>query len=154
MKELEIDTAKMPLGKISKKQIKEAFQFLKHIEEELKKSKPRMDKLQEHSSMFYTLIPHDFGMALPPVIRDEVILKRKMELLEVLADLEIASKLLSEGKKAGTHPLDAAYQSLKCDLKPLSHASAEFKRVDEYVRNTTHPRLFLSSPTKQQFQRK
>ena len=35
MAELEIDTRKMPLGKISKKQSKEAFGFLKEIGEHL-----------------------------------------------------------------------------------------------------------------------
>ena len=38
LKELKIDTDKMPLGKISKKQIKEAFEHLKAIEGELAKA--------------------------------------------------------------------------------------------------------------------
>lgn len=146
MKELEIDTNKMPLGKISKKQIKEAFGHLTAIETELKKASPNMHKCTEESSMFYTLIPHDFGMATPPVIRNMDMLKRKMELLEVLSDLEVASKILAEAK-AGVNPLDAGYKNLKCELTPVPKASATFKRVEEYVRNThgkTHNAYKLS----------
>jgi poly [ADP-ribose] polymerase len=136
MKELEIDTAKLPLGKISKKQIKDAFSHLKTIEAELKKPKPNMTVCMDESSMFFTLIPHDFGFALPPTIRDMEHLKRKMDLLEMLADLEVASKLLSEGKKVGKNPLDASYEALKCELKPLDHASSEFQRIQRMVQNT------------------
>ena len=136
MKELEIDTAKMPLGKISKKQIKEAFGYLKLIEAELAKPKPSNADIVSHSSMFYTLVPHDFGFSLPPPIRDDLMLKRKMELLEVLADLEVASKLLEGSKKSGTNPIDASYDSLKCKLTPIPHDSPTFKRIVEYAANT------------------
>eukprot|EP00331_Platyophrya_macrostoma_P022093 CAMPEP_0176443766 /NCGR_PEP_ID=MMETSP0127-20121128/22634_1 /TAXON_ID=938130 /ORGANISM="Platyophrya macrostoma, Strain WH" /LENGTH=710 /DNA_ID=CAMNT_0017829089 /DNA_START=31 /DNA_END=2164 /DNA_ORIENTATION=- len=136
MKELEIDTDKMPLGKISKKQIKDAFGHLKEIEMELQKSKPDSSKLLQLSSTFYTLIPHDFGMSTPPVIRSEDMLKRKMDLLDILGDLEIASKLLATAKKSGVNPVDQAYDSLNCDLVALDHNSADFQRIVEYVRNT------------------
>lgn len=136
MKELEIDTNKMPLGKISKKQIKDAFMLLKKIETELKKPKPDQSAINDDSGMFYTLIPHDFGMSKLPAIRDMDHLKRKMDLLEMLSDLEVASKLLSEGKKLGKHPLDASYEALKCSLVPLDKSSAEFKRIERMVANT------------------
>lgn len=136
MKELEIDTRKMPLGRISKKQIKEAFQHLKVIEAELKKKKANRTALVDSSSMFYTLIPHDFGFSLPPTIDDEAMLKRKMEMLEMLADLEVASKLISESKKVGKNPLDTSYESMNCELIPLSHTSDEFQRIARYVANT------------------
>lgn len=136
MKELEIDTNKMPLGKISKKQIKDAFAHLKDIENELKKPSPHQATLLSHSSMFYTLIPHDFGMMVPPVIKSLEMLKRKMELLDILGDLEIASKLLAEAKKSGVNPIDQAYDSLNCELAPISHSSPEFLQVQTYVQNT------------------
>ncbi|CUE97655.1 poly (ADP-ribose) polymerase, putative [Bodo saltans] len=136
LKELEIDTNKMPLGKISKKQIKEAFGHLKDIENELKSASPHHGTLLNLSSAFYTLIPHDFGMMVPPVIKSSEMLKRKMELLDILGDLEIASKLLAEATKSGVNPMDQAYDSLNCELSPISHTSAEFLHVENYVRNT------------------
>ena len=139
MKELEIDTNKMPLGKISKKQIKDAFQYLKDIEAELKKSHPNHGALVEATSMFYTLIPHDFGMMKPPLINNNEMLKRKMDLLDILGDLEIASKLLTTAKKTGVNPIDQAYETLQCNLTPIPHSSEIFNAVETYVRNTHGP---------------
>jgi predicted DNA-binding WGR domain protein len=139
MKELEIDTNKMPLGKISKKQIKDAFQFLKDIETELKKPKPDHSTIVSATSMFYTLIPHDFGMMKPPLISTNEMLKRKMDLLDILGDLEIASKLLTTAKKTGVNPIDQAYETLQCNLSPVAHESELFRRIEEYVRNTHGP---------------
>jgi predicted DNA-binding WGR domain protein len=136
MKELEIDTTKMPLGKVSKKQIKDAFGHLKNIENELKKPKPNHSVLLSESSMFYTLVPHDFGMSKLPVIADLEHMKRKMDMLEMLSDLEVASKVLSEGKKAGKHPLDASYEAMKCELLPVDAGSEEFQRICRYVAHT------------------
>jgi len=136
MKELEIDTRKMPLGKVSKKQIKDAFSHLKNIEHELGKPKPNNSVIVDSTSMFYTLIPHDFGMSAPPVIRDPLLLKKKMELLDTLADLEIASKLLEESKSSGKNPLDAAYDSMRCKITPLAHSSETYKLISQYLQNT------------------
>eukprot|EP00760_Papus_ankaliazontas_P021845 PhM_4_TR18750/c1_g1_i2/m.55584/K10798/PARP; poly [ADP-ribose] polymerase len=147
MKEMEIDTRKMPLGKISKKQIKDAFGYLKTIEKEIEKSKPNRSAIVDASSMFYTLIPHDFGMMVPPPIFDPALLKRKMDLLDMLSDLEIASKLLEESKSSGKNPLDAAYDSMRCKLEPVDHGSDVYKRICDYVSNThgkTHTAYTLS----------
>jgi poly [ADP-ribose] polymerase len=59
-----------------------------------------------------------------------------MELLDVLADLEVATKLLDETKKSGKNPLDAAYASLKCVLTPVPKDSPTFKRIQAYAANT------------------
>ena len=145
MAELEIDTRKMPLGKISKSQIKTAFGYLKQIETELKKDKPSHKDLVDATSMFYTLIPHDFGFSHPPTINDEAMLKRKMDMLDMLSDLEVAHKVLTEAKKVGKNPLDAAYEGLKCTLGLAS--AAETKMLTEFVDNThgkTHTLYRLS----------
>jgi len=40
-------------------------------------------KLSELSSRFYTIIPHDFGRRVPPVINDEETLRKKFDMLLV-----------------------------------------------------------------------
>jgi len=71
----------MPLGKISKQQIAKGFEALEQIEAALNQNK--ISQLAELSSLFYTLIPHDFGRQRPPTISDHDTLRRKMDMLIV-----------------------------------------------------------------------
>uniref|UniRef100_K3W582 Poly [ADP-ribose] polymerase n=1 Tax=Globisporangium ultimum (strain ATCC 200006 / CBS 805.95 / DAOM BR144) TaxID=431595 RepID=K3W582_GLOUD len=100
--------------------------------------------LKTLSSEFYSLIPHDFGRSLPPVIgtMDEV--KVKISLLEVLADLELSQKLQQEEKKSQAngstiHPLDAQYKMLNTKMEPLEPTDEEFRRIERYVESTEVP---------------
>ena len=49
------------------------------------------------------------------------ILKRKMTLLEALADIEVAVKVLQAGDQS-MNPIDRNYLSLECDLKPMDRS--------------------------------
>ena len=75
------DVKKMPLGKLSKGQIAKGFDYLDDIEKELNAN--RTAKLNELSSKFYTVIPHDFGRKVPPPIKDLETLRSKMDMLLV-----------------------------------------------------------------------
>jgi len=57
MKEFEIDLNKMPLGKISSKQIKMAFNILNELNNHIDK-KDNESLIVDASNQFYTLIPH------------------------------------------------------------------------------------------------
>ncbi|XP_065898100.1 poly [ADP-ribose] polymerase 1-like isoform X2 [Dysidea avara] len=72
--EFEIDVNKMPLGKLSRKQIDSAYLVLTEALEELQGDK-NPNKLLDASNRFYTLIPHDFGMQSPPLLDDEEFIK-------------------------------------------------------------------------------
>lgn len=48
----------MPLGKLSDNAIKQGYEILKKIADELAKKKPNRDKLIDFSSQFYTHIPY------------------------------------------------------------------------------------------------
>ena len=76
-----LDVEKMPLGKLSKGQIAKGFEVLDELEAELKAK--RKTKLNELSSRFYTAIPHDFGRKIPPLIDNEDMLRKKMDMLLV-----------------------------------------------------------------------
>eukprot|EP00700_Malawimonas_jakobiformis_P001485 EC721570.1.p1 GENE.EC721570.1~~EC721570.1.p1 ORF type:complete len:164 (+),score=36.67 EC721570.1:64-492(+) len=80
MIEFELDTDRMPLGKISKAQILKGYGILKEIEAALQSS--QKSKLLELSNRFYTAIPHKFGMRVPPVINTQAMLQAKMDMLE------------------------------------------------------------------------
>lgn len=98
--------------------------------------------LRTLSSEFYTLIPHDFGRSLPPVLGTMEDVKQKLEMLEVLSNLEISQGLEVAQKKNAkkstkgleAHPLDMRYQAIKADMKPLDRADDEFKLIEQYER--------------------
>lgn len=126
----DIDIKKMPLGKVSKNQIQKGYEVLEEIETVLKSPKKKKDELASLCNRFYTIIPHDFGFKLPPMIDDLEALQKKMDLLEVLGDIEVAQKMMDEQKGSSEDPFDAKYASLKNDLKPLDKDSKEWKLVE------------------------
>ena len=60
----------MPLGKLSKNQIKDAFAVLSRLqqclEDDSKDLTMRQVMILDATNTFYTLIPHDFGMDNAP----------------------------------------------------------------------------------------
>ncbi|KAJ3581230.1 hypothetical protein NHX12_016887, partial [Muraenolepis orangiensis] len=87
-----LDIEKMPLGKLSEKQIDKGFKVLEEIEEALELDQT-LEELEELSSRFYTTIPHNFSRkTVPPVINTEEVINQK----KVLADIEFAQTLKSE----------------------------------------------------------
>ncbi|XP_007500582.1 protein mono-ADP-ribosyltransferase PARP3 [Monodelphis domestica] len=142
MKCMNLDIRKMPLGKLSKKQIAKGFEALEALEDALQKG-AQEGQLEELSSRFYTIIPHNFGRAKPPCICSQEILQTKKDMLLVLADIELAKSLQAAGedeKKAKVeevpHPLDRDYQLLKCQLQPLATDTHEYKLIQTYVEKT------------------
>eukprot|EP01112_Ceratiomyxa_fruticulosa_P003582 TRINITY_DN138_c0_g1_i5.p1 TRINITY_DN138_c0_g1~~TRINITY_DN138_c0_g1_i5.p1 ORF type:complete len:680 (+),score=156.34 TRINITY_DN138_c0_g1_i5:230-2269(+) len=133
--ELEFDINKMPLGKLTKKQIKEGYEVLKEIDVAMKAGRGG-SVLADLTSRFYTLIPHSFGRSIPPVIRTNEQLKSKMSMLEALADIEVATKLIKEVEDSGEDPIDASYAKLKCDIEPIEPGTDEYKQIQKYVANT------------------
>ena len=64
----------MPLGKLSKKQIQQAYSVLSDLQELVKSGGPD-SRFLDASNRFYTLIPHDFGIENPPVLNSEEMIK-------------------------------------------------------------------------------
>ncbi|CAI5700573.1 unnamed protein product [Peronospora effusa] len=134
---MNLDLKRLPLGKLSKTQIRQGYAILQQLSaavkeiDELRKTaadsqetaseKPvatrrstrvkrttnshlvqlrRLNnRLKTLSSDFYTLIPHDFGRGLPTSIDSLDKVKLKIDLLEVLANVEISQELEAEKKK-------------------------------------------------------
>ncbi|KAG0061052.1 Poly [ADP-ribose] polymerase 2 [Linnemannia elongata] len=143
MMELDYDAKKMPLGKLAKATILGGYEVLKKIAEIIDKPRTAVitHQLQELSSDFYTVIPHSFGMKVPPVINTAPMVKTKLEMLEALGEIEIAQKLIKDNKKLEEaltiNPLDQQYASLKLNkLEPMDKDSERFKLIDQFVRNS------------------
>ncbi|KAG6583027.1 poly polymerase catalytic domain containing protein [Phytophthora cinnamomi] len=98
------------------------------------------DALKSLSSEFYSLIPHDFGRSLPPVIANMADLKLKLELLEVLSNLEISQMLQKQEaekpKGPEIHPLDLHYGMLNTNMDPLDKSGKEYKIIEKFITKT------------------
>ncbi|KAL6360737.1 hypothetical protein LRP88_06444 [Fusarium phalaenopsidis] len=152
MTSLNYDAKKLPLGKLSKATITRGFQQLKDLaalldDPTLAASKWGMSMSQatEHlSNTFYTVIPHAFGRNRPPIIRDNSMLKKEIELLESLSDMKDAADIMKIDRKTvdTVHPLDRQFQGLGLEeMTPLDRKSNEFVHLENYLnesRGATH----------------
>ncbi|XP_048538194.1 poly [ADP-ribose] polymerase 2-like [Triticum urartu] len=136
MMEIGYNAEKLPLGKISKSTIRKGYSILKRISSALPKADPI--QLEELTGEFYTVIPHDFGFKK---MREFIIdtpekLKAKLEMVEALGEIEIATRLLEDNQSDRDDPLYARYKQLHCDFTPLEVDSEEYSMIKTYLTNT------------------
>ncbi|OQR93407.1 poly ADP-ribose polymerase [Achlya hypogyna] len=96
-------------------------------------------QLKTLSSAFYTLVPHDFGMNLPPVIDSVWEIKLKLDLLEVLSDVEITQKMIKDEHSVDINPVDAHFASLHTRMDAVGPGTPEFTHIEEYIAMTHAP---------------
>ncbi|KAF9604763.1 hypothetical protein IFM89_010265 [Coptis chinensis] len=87
---------------------------------------------------FYTVIPHDFGFQKMSafVIDTPYKLKSKLQMVEALGEIELATKLLSDDNETQEDPLDSHYNRLQCELTPIEIKSEEYSMIEKYMQNT------------------
>ncbi|KAH7883960.1 poly polymerase catalytic domain-containing protein [Phlebopus sp. FC_14] len=144
------DANKLPLGKLAKSTILNGFAALKKLAEVLEKPDGDLAKslggvtaaCMHLSGEYYSIIPHAFGRMRPTVINEMYILKKELDLVDALGDMEVAHKLISTdvGKDRDgnpLNPLDVHFRSLALTrMDPVSQTSKEFRALAEYVANT------------------
>uniref|UniRef100_A0AAV3AJQ4 Poly [ADP-ribose] polymerase n=2 Tax=Pyxicephalus adspersus TaxID=30357 RepID=A0AAV3AJQ4_PYXAD len=136
MVEFEIDLQKMPLGKLSKRQIQSAYSILNEVQQAVSDSAPEA-RLLDLSNRFYTLIPHDFGMKKPPLLDNVEYIQAKVQMLDNLLDIEVAYSLLrGSTEDSEKDPIDVKYEKIKTDIKVVDKDSEEAKIIRQYVKNT------------------
>ncbi|KAF5557973.1 hypothetical protein FPHYL_7568 [Fusarium phyllophilum] len=152
MTSLNYDANKLPLGKLSKTTITRGFQQLKDLDALIddptlaaSKWNMSMSAATEHlSNTYYSFIPHAFGRNRPPIIRDNTLLKREIELLESLSKMKVAAEMMKSDPKTRdtVHPLDRQFQGLGLEeMTPLDHKGSEFSHIKNYLnesRGSTH----------------
>ncbi|XP_022689274.1 poly [ADP-ribose] polymerase 2-like [Varroa jacobsoni] len=137
LKELKFDSQKTPLGNLTKHQIAAGYAALKVIEDCVTNG-IRGTRLNQACNDFYTRIPHDFGMRVPPLIRSYEEIRQKVELLEALTDVQFAIELLRRKISADNmHIIDRHYISLGARLTKVS--TAELRLINKYLQVTHAP---------------
>ena len=147
MSALNYDSTKLPLGKLSQNTITRGFELLQELTALI--AQPALasnyggmshrNAIENLSNSYYSLIPHVFGRARPPVIDDSQKVKTEIELLQNLRDMKDAAKIMKPEKlaKDPVHPLDRQFQGLgMAEMTPLDHQSNEFQRLSDYLHET------------------
>jgi len=116
--EMQFDTRKAPLGKLTKEQIKAGFSALQSVAACVERGLVEGDELTEACNNFYTRIPHACGMKRPPLLTTKAEVKEKIQLLEALQDIEVGLKLLG-GARDGGSLVDQNYNRLQINIAPV-----------------------------------
>jgi len=130
---------KMPLGKISSNQIKQAYSILTELTGLIDDKQNNQTQILDASNRFYTLIPHDFGMRRPHRLDVSELIKEKTEMLNNLLDIEIAYSILktdTNNNSNNTDPIDQHFSKLNIEMEVLNRESEEFKRLVRCVAQT------------------
>lgn len=134
--EFNLDTTKMPLGKISKKQCLLAMKVLSELSNTIKSGGSRT-KFVSESNKFYTLIPHNFGERRPPIIDTIEMISKKREMLDTLIEMELAYGLMKEESDDSMNPIDKRYHQLKNNIIPMAKSDPMYQTLEDYLK-TTH----------------
>jgi poly [ADP-ribose] polymerase len=120
--ELHYDAQKLPLGKLSKRTLNNGFSVLKNLAELIRdptaaSGVPYPTAIENLTNQYYTTIPHVFGRHRPPLINNEAMIKKEIEVLEALTDMEIANEIMKDTKVVdedgnAMHQLDRHYAGL------------------------------------------
>ena len=116
--ELQYDTKKVPLGKLTPEQITAGYRALNVVSECVNKGLREGDELTEACNIFYTRIPHVSGRSKLPLLTSKEMVKEKIQLLEALQDIEVALRLLG-GSCAGGNLVDENYNRLQVNIQPV-----------------------------------
>ncbi|KAI6172676.1 Poly [ADP-ribose] polymerase [Aphelenchoides besseyi] len=141
MREFDLDTDKMPLGRLSRRVIIEAHGILSSLEKILQEDVIDEMQILDKSNHFYSLIPHSIGLAQLPLIDSLEAVKSKTEMLDSLLEIEIAYKEVEKVESEVQNgpqidPFDRYYEQLKCKIELLSEDSTEAQLVKKYAHNT------------------
>ncbi|KAJ5520924.1 hypothetical protein N7463_001377 [Penicillium fimorum] len=140
------DANKLPLGKLSDRTLKSGFLVLKEISELMTTPDVSQEKygLSFHdaidilSNRYFTLIPHVFGRHRPPTLNTNAQIKKEVDLLEALTDMDVANEIMVSSKQDhDIHPLDRQFQSLGMkEMTELDPKSTEFRELEDYLQNS------------------
>ncbi|KAG1769586.1 poly polymerase catalytic domain-containing protein [Suillus occidentalis] len=154
------DAKKLPLGKLAKSTILKGFEALKKLADAIDhQDSDSMEALggiqaacETLTSEYYSIIPHVFGRARPTVISNVELLRKELNLVDTLGDMEIAHKLINTITKVDDdgnplNPLDAHFRSLGLQsMDPVARNSLEFEALERYISDTQgHTHHFMPS---------
>lgn len=146
--EMNFDTKKCPLGKLSDSQLDKAQIILQSISRHINNVKTNNDvnkidtdnMVLKLSSEFYQYVPYSCGRKKPPLINTVEKIGEYNQLIDDLKNITIAVKIMdSVSSNTDTHPMDTIYNSLKAKITPLDKDSDMWRHITNYVQKTHAP---------------
>lgn len=123
MAAMSYDVEKLPLGKLSERTLHNGYQILNDLSELVRKHNLAnvpysfyTITIQDLSNRYFTIIPHVFGRDRPPILDNDDMIKKEIDLLEALSDMGVTDNIMKESKETEkVHQLDRQFQSLGLD---------------------------------------
>lgn len=129
----DIDTNKMPLGKISHQQIDWGYTKLGQIQAAIMSS--NVDQMITLSSAFWTIIPYATKRNRPPPVLDSIEkVQATVDMLDNLKQIGCAGRLIERCTN-----MDEIYASLQTHITTVEPMSAEWNQLATYIKNTHAP---------------
>ncbi|RZC87715.1 hypothetical protein C5167_028164 [Papaver somniferum] len=96
------------------------------------------EELARLSGAFYTVIHHHFAFKNMSefIIDTPQKLKSKIEMVEALGEIELATKLLNDNDDMKGYPLYSLYNRLQCNLHAIEADSKDYTLIEKYLKNT------------------
>lgn len=142
---LEIDTKKMPLGKIKQSQLDKANEILGKIQPllgDINGKKGNVDEMKAQlvslSSEYYTFLPMAFGRKKPPVINTDDMIQKYHDIVDELRNMVITVQM-TENVKSGENPIDSIYNDVNTAINPLDRNDKMWNEIEKFVTNTQGP---------------
>lgn len=139
--ELNIDTKKMPLGKITQDQMNLATNILDKIQNVMTGSLLTPEKNQQLlslSSEYYTYLPMAFGRKAPPVIKTPEMLATYKDIITELTNMVVTIKI-TDNNQQNVNPLDNIYANINTKISPLDKTDPMYAEIEKYVKNSHGP---------------
>lgn len=127
LRAMDYDAEKLPLGKLSERTLKNGFSILKELSElmldhslaESKYGTTFLRAAETLSNRYFTTIPHVFGRNRPPILSTGPQIKKEVELIEALTDMDVANEIMNEAMEMDeVNQLDQQFKGL--GLKEMS----------------------------------
>ena len=147
---LDIDTKKLPLGKITQSQLDKGSVILdkiqplitKIISEKLTLGPSELDNIRNEltnlSSEYYTYLPMAFGRRKPTIINSDDIVCKYRDTLDELRNMVVTVQITNNIKQ-DENPIDSIYKSINTNINPLDKNNNMWKEIEKYVANTHGP---------------
>lgn len=137
MQSFQLDLEKMPLGKLSVRQLQSAYTTLSDLEDAFYNGAFKSE-VMGLSNKFYTQIPHNFGLAKAPIIDTLEKINDKRDMVDSLLDIESAFAIMTQTQadNQDVNSFDAYYQKLNADIEALNCNSKDFQLIQQYTQNT------------------
>lgn len=141
--DLNIDTKKMPLGKLGKKQLDAASDILDSISVILNKTNKNntdTENIINLSSNYYTYIPYSCGRQKPPLIDNTNMISKQKEKIEELRNIVIGAQIVNNvNNNSDVNPIDSIYNDIKTNIKLLDNNTEIYKEIVTWIKNTHGP---------------